>query len=97
MALKQIIQLSGKSFVQTNVGPIATGDQDIELDCYVKVVDVAGGKESAQARVRYASGLSMFERFFDFTPSVADDAANFIEQAYVYLKTLPEFADAVDC
>jgi len=32
-----------------------------------------------------------------FTPSVSDGSTNFIQQGYEYLKTLPEFADAVDC
>ena len=34
---------------------------------------------------------------YTFIPSVADGSANFIQQGYEYLKTLPEFADAVDC
>jgi hypothetical protein len=29
--------------------------------------------------------------------SVEDDALNFVKQAYVHLKTLPEWADATDC
>jgi hypothetical protein len=31
----------------------------------------------------------------DFIPDM--EGGNFIKQAYLYLKTLPEFADAVDC
>lgn len=34
--------------------------------------------------------------FYKFKPSVQDDALNFIKQGYNYLKTLPEFMDAVD-
>lgn len=33
------------------------------------------------------------ERFY-FVPTMED---NFIKQAYLYLKSLPEYADAVDC
>ena len=34
---------------------------------------------------------------YSFAPSVENGAENFVRQAYCYLKTLPEFADAVDC
>jgi hypothetical protein len=33
----------------------------------------------------------------DYSFSINKAGGNFIEQAYEYLKTLPEFADAVDC
>lgn len=36
-------------------------------------------------------------RMYQFKPSVADDAPNYHKQGYEYLKTLPEFAGAVDC
>jgi hypothetical protein len=32
---------------------------------------------------------------YQFTPNMNSD--NFIKQAYLHLKSLPEFADAVDC
>ncbi|MEK4157591.1 hypothetical protein NYE27_21080 [Paenibacillus sp. FSL R10-2779] len=36
-----------------------------------------------------------FEQYY-FVPSVADNAPNYHKQGYEYLKTLPEFVDAVD-
>ena len=33
---------------------------------------------------------------YEFVPSVEDEAGNFIKQAYEYLKTLPEFENAID-
>lgn len=31
------------------------------------------------------------------TPLVTDDSLNFIKQGYEYLKTRPEYVDAIDC
>lgn len=36
------------------------------------------------------------QEHYTFVPSVADDAPNDIKQCYEYIKTLPEFADAID-
>ena len=36
-------------------------------------------------------------KHYTFAPSVAEDASNFIKQAYEYLKTLDEFSGAIDC
>lgn len=67
-------------------------------NCYVKVQSVSGTKNSVQAVVTFSANSeqepldSMLEIF---TPSM--DGGNFIAQAYAHLKTLPEFAGAVDC
>lgn len=37
------------------------------------------------------------QEYFTFESSVTDDAPNDIKQCYEYLKTLPEFENAVDC
>jgi hypothetical protein len=34
---------------------------------------------------------------YNFAPSVELGSANFIEQAYNHLKTLPDYASAIDC
>ena len=41
------------------------------------------------------SNLSFYDQ--EFTTTYNIDGENPIKQAYLYLKTLPEFADAVDC
>ena len=43
------------------------------------------------------SGAYIKTQQFEFVPSVTVGSANFIEQGYAYLKTLPEYAAAVDC
>lgn len=64
--------------------------------CYIKVERVDGGKTSCTAYVSFAAEGFSGAKNYAFVPSVADDAANFIKQAYEHLKTLDEFAGAVD-
>jgi hypothetical protein len=67
---------------------------------YCRVDRVNAGKDNGTARVMYLSenkSLVLGVAEFSFVPSVEDISKNFIAQAYDYLKTLPEFANAVDC
>jgi hypothetical protein len=99
MALKQTISVSGKTTVQSNFGPIQLPDASVELNCYCKVISVDGGKDGADIKclLRDESKGATAIAGYSFVPSVVDGAENFIAQAYAHLKTLPEFADAVDC
>lgn len=73
--------------------------QTIE-DAYIKVSSVNGNKttldfevevyNSEQSELIYISG-------YKFNPDTTDNSPNFIQQSYEYLKTLPEYADAIDC
>lgn len=65
---------------------------------YIKVEAVSSTKTSATASVRFyevKEGQLLTEKGFVFNPNLEGD--NFIAQAYEHLKTLTEFADAVDC
>lgn len=79
-----------------------TDNFDIEVsitDCYIKVTDMKGNKDLMSFMVDYHKASdqgSIHQKRFTFTPSVADNSDNFIKQAYVYLKTLPEFSGAGD-
>jgi len=70
-------------------------------DAYHKIVSVTGGKKALDVILAvYESSTSvspLWEQKFTFKPSVETGSDNFLAQAYTYLKTLPEFADAVDC
>ena len=74
-------------------------------DSYVKIQTVGGGKDRAVIELFYyvnqaasKDGLEPLVRtYHDFIPSVAIDADNFIKQGYDHVKTLPEFASAIDC
>ena len=61
------------------------GDLQISVNSYISQQDFNEGK------------VYLIQKFYNFVPSVEDNAYNFIKQGYEYLKTLPEYEDAVDC
>lgn len=66
--------------------------------CYIKVKSTLTTKTSGTANVVFLSapdGEQLEERPYLFAYDIAGD--NPIRQAYLHLKTLPEFANAVDC
>lgn len=67
-------------------------------DCYIKVSSI-GGDKSKMVFVVAFKATSETDHFaseqFLFTPKL--DGENFIAQAYLHLKSLPEFAGAQDC
>jgi hypothetical protein len=70
-----------------------------EFNAYVKVITVGGSKEVMTIALQYLKDSSIGEliqtKSFDFSPDL--DGPNPIKQAYLHLKTLPEFSNAVDC
>ena len=72
---------------------------DIQIDCYIKVIQVSGDKNNLVAKIAATkssgSGEFVWQKECEFVPSM--NAENFISQAYNHLKTLPEFAGATDC
>lgn len=67
-------------------------------DGYIKVSSVAGEKGGLAVQLDYSAGQqfqAVQTKSVNFIPDM--EGGNFIKQAYLYLKTLPEFADAVDC
>lgn len=74
------------------------GDDVSFPEAYVKVENVAGNKQELRVEVFVykKQGEQVIDRKgYSFNPNL--NGINFIAQAYEYLKTLPEFADAVDC
>ena len=67
-------------------------------NCYVRVSSIGGNKHKIVAVVSY-NATSESESFstsqVDFIPAL--DGTNLFAQAYTHLKTLPEFAGAIDC
>ena len=88
MALKKSITATS-SFNEEVVFPNA----------YHRVETVNGGKNGLYTLVTsYKSLDDMFaitNKVYAFTPDL--NGSNFIAQAYQYIKTLPEFAGAIDC
>lgn len=74
-------------------------NQDVTIkNAYIKIDSVFGDKNimNLNVGIYQASGQSELSRKgFAFTQDL--NGVNVITQGYDYLKTLPEFADAVDC
>lgn len=74
-------------------------DSRIYNDAYIRVDILSGDKHCINFGVGYYKDKTAKHRLtqvgFQFKPTLS--GANFIEQAYLHLKSLPEFADAVDC
>ena len=89
MALKQTFQ------TEDNFGHPVT-----LTDTYCRVSRIVGDKALMHFNIEVLNAEKnrvFMEKPYSFTPSVAEDAANFIAQAYEHLKTLDEYAGAVNC
>jgi len=71
----------------------------VELVAHCRVITISGGKAgmsvACERRLGDVDGEVIDVLHEHFAPNL--DGDNFIRQAYLHLKTLPEFADAVDC
>jgi hypothetical protein len=79
------------------------GDTVVFNNALIKVVNISGGKENMNIYVytfkdkdKDKDKIIIKEDAYSFTPNLESED-NFIKQAYLYLKTLPEYADAIDC
>lgn len=97
MALKKIINISGKVTIQTPMGSIEDGEKTIVLLTYIKVNSISGTKNEVNALVSFTSDEKSFFNQYQVPVSVTSDSPNFIAQVYEHLKTLPEFAGAENC
>ena len=97
MALRKIIQVEGEGFVNTPSGPISIGKQKTAFAAYCKITEIHGSKEQGRVNVECKSDNYSTNKQYSVQFSVEDGASNFVKQAYVHLKTLPEWADATDC
>jgi hypothetical protein len=68
-------------------------------NCHAKIVGIDGSKDgitlTLEIRQAQDDKIVLTSKHYWFVPVL--DGKNFIEQAYEYLKTLPEFAGATDC
>jgi hypothetical protein len=97
MALRKFIESEGISVVQTPIGNIANGLQKVSFSAYAKITSIIGNKDLITANVNFQSDTQQFDKQYQIPVSTVTGSANFIAQAYEHLKTLPEFASAVDC
>jgi hypothetical protein len=97
MSLKKIVEVEGQSFIQSAIGIVQTGIEKTTFAAVCKISSISGSKTKLIITVSHISDVASFDRSYGFEPSVADGSPNFIKQAYLYLKTLPEFSGAEDC
>lgn len=97
MSLKKITEIEGNAFIKSQVGIINNGVQKVTFSAVCKVNFITGNKEELSVNVLHIGDDIKYERTYNFVPSVAEGSPNFIKQAYLYLKTLPEFSSAEDC
>ena len=74
------------------------GTKALFPDAYIRIEKITGNKESLESNINFYTkrgGQLIKTEYANFTPEL--DGDNFIKQAYLHLKTLPEFADAIDC
>lgn len=89
MALKQTFQ------TEDNFGHPVT-----LTDTYCRVSRVIGDKTLMHFNVEVLNtekNRVYMEKSYSFVPAVDGNSANFIAQAYEHLKTLDEYAGAVNC
>jgi hypothetical protein len=97
MSLKKIVEAEGQSFIHSPVGTIQAGIEKVTFVAICKVTSISGSKARLNIDVSHVGDIAKYERSYSFEPSVDDGSPNFIKQAYLYLKTLPEFSGAEDC
>lgn len=76
--------------------------KELTLDkVYIMVNTIEGTKDKIEFKVYVYTDETkecvLDIKHYSFTPVVDQDSYNFIKQAYLYMKTLPEYEDAVDC
>ena len=68
-------------------------------DAYIRVEQVSASRVGSSADViiyRKKDGQQLVRQSYQFSAEL-EPGENHLKQAYEFLKTLPEFADAVDC
>jgi hypothetical protein len=73
-------------------------EESFFADAYLQVSKVTSAKDLSTIELGYFKNNSsplLITRYFTFTLDL--EGPNPIKQAYEHLKSLPEFADAVDC
>ena len=99
MALQSSIQISGMKLLSGSGFVYPLGEETVTTDpLYVKVTSISGNKDLISAAVSFsqeAKSTVVLNQTYQFPLDL--EGPNPIKQAYLHLKTLPEFSDAVDC
>lgn len=95
MALNKKFEFLAKEQLAIEGETIELRDSVVSELTNIRVESLRGDKLKVTARVSLKTDKFIVFKDYDFVPSMSD--SNFIKQAYLHLKTLPEFEGAVDC
>ena len=96
MAIKILKSISSATSVaEKHLHSVDSITASVSDELYVKVQRVNADKTTGQAYVTFTGEKIRGANDYVFQVNLA--GANFIAQAYEHLKTLPEFAGAMDC
>ena len=100
MAICKTLVVNKKFFDESNTENFIEQDE-IFKDAYISVYKVDGTKNALSVHLDAHKDKTktdlIWRKVFMFSPSVKEDSKNFIEQAYLYIKNLPDFVGATDC
>ncbi|MBB6694378.1 hypothetical protein H7B90_23560 [Cohnella xylanilytica] len=73
-------------------------------NAYCRIEKIIGDKSSMSIQLAYYINqiaieqklVSAYTEFYQFVPSIEDSSPNIFKQSYNYLKTLPEFSNAIE-
>jgi len=98
MALRKRMNFEGVTETRGDGWSIVRGNEQVDFGhCYIKVEQVTASKAHVVARLSIRSEEHGAMRYAEvsFAPNL--DGANFIKQAYDYIKTLEEYRNVEDC
>lgn len=75
------------------------GKNIIFEDAYLKIGEFEGSKESIKFNLLIFDKTKTYlldSICYCVIPTIEDSSSNFIKQGYIYLKSLPDYSDAVD-
>ena len=97
MALSKKIKVEGTQYIEMNSQRFPNGTNSIDADAYIRVSAVFAKKPTSFIDIEIKVGDIAFIEHHRFYADLTSGSGNHIKQAYLYLKTLPEFAGAIDC
>ena len=97
MALRKIIQIDGQAFIKTSFGQVSLGPQKTAFTAYCKITNINGDKTAGNVTLECKDDNYLILKQFEVPFSVEENAPNFVKQAYLHIKSLPDWKDAVDC
>ena len=97
MALSKQLELTAFATKVCEGHILSKQQEDIVISAYIKVVKIEALKPTSRMYVEISDSKIFISRSYYFDADLGDLAPNHIKQAYLHLKSLPEFADAVNC